>query len=539
MYSESPWSRKTIGDVDVFYHDGLYHLFHLVLPNHDFIAHAVGDNGLNRRRVDNALFIGNPGSWDDLMLWTMHVSEVPHHEGRWRMFYTGLSRRDQGRKQRIGMAISDDLFHWRKTAVAWKDLRGETDPDLVKRARRQLQSDRSDQIHAPYDKDSCFPLEPDPNHYESSADNERNWVSFRDPFYFRDTDRSWLLMAARIREGPVVRRGCVGAMRETSPNHFSTLPPLHIPKLYDDIEVPNLFKIDGDYYLIGSIREDSKIRYWHTDQLSEPWRTYSDNVVLPKGNYAGRVCSDASGVLLFNFYTQRLDDGTVHNLLPPPKRIERRENGQLQAITFEGLHERIEAKINTGCLRPLKDSAFEPDFDHQQTFCRMDGRSLQLVSKAGFQAFVFDQEVDCFRLRTKLSLQGAGKCGIVSRIDAQSHDGYYLSLNLLKGISQFRSWRTGDYGAGENMMQFDTLQEGNWRTQQPQDIDIQLIAFGSYHEFCVDGAVVLSLANSQFSRGLLGFYVESADLRIENLELHKIKSPTQSDEHLSRGWGDK
>jgi len=49
-------------------------------------------------------------------------------------------------------------------------------------------------------------------------------------------------------------------MEETSPHHFRQLPPLHAPMLYDHIEVPNLFRIDGDYYLIGSLREDAKIR---------------------------------------------------------------------------------------------------------------------------------------------------------------------------------------------------------------------------------------------------------------------------------------
>ncbi|HAH48553.1 MAG TPA: glycosyl hydrolase, partial [Planctomycetaceae bacterium] len=110
MFSESTWSRKSIGDVDVVYHDGLYHLFHLVLPNHDFIAHAISDNALNWRRVDNALFIGDPGNWDDLMLWTMHVTPDPHEPGRWGMFYTGISRRDQGKVQRIGLACSEDLY---------------------------------------------------------------------------------------------------------------------------------------------------------------------------------------------------------------------------------------------------------------------------------------------------------------------------------------------------------------------------------------------------------------------------------------------
>ena len=136
MFVETEGSRKAIGDVDVLYHDGLYHLFHLVLPNHDFIAHAVSTNGINWRRVNNALFLGDPGSWDDLMLWTMHVTPDPHHAGRWRMFYTGLSRREQGRVQRIGLAVSDDLFRWRKAPVNWRDRSGPHDPEPVKRARR-------------------------------------------------------------------------------------------------------------------------------------------------------------------------------------------------------------------------------------------------------------------------------------------------------------------------------------------------------------------------------------------------------------------
>jgi len=123
MYSESTGSRKTIGDVDIFFHDGIYHLFHLVLPNHDYIAHAVSNDCFHWRRVENALHIGDPGGWDDSMLWTMHVSPHPQIENRWRMFYTGLSRRDQGMKQRVGLAESDNLYTWKKVAVNWVDRR--------------------------------------------------------------------------------------------------------------------------------------------------------------------------------------------------------------------------------------------------------------------------------------------------------------------------------------------------------------------------------------------------------------------------------
>ena len=75
MYSGSGFSDWEIGDITVIIHEGIYHLFHLIIPNHDYIAHAVSADGISWKRVKNALFVGDPGEWDDDMLWTMHVCE--------------------------------------------------------------------------------------------------------------------------------------------------------------------------------------------------------------------------------------------------------------------------------------------------------------------------------------------------------------------------------------------------------------------------------------------------------------------------------
>jgi beta-fructofuranosidase len=527
VFTESPGTRKTIGDVDVLFHEGVYHLFHLVLPNHDFIAHAISDNGLNWRRIDNAIFIGHPGSWDDLMLWTVHVTPHPHRPG-WRMFYTGLSRRDHGLKQRIGLAESEDLYTWRKAAVHWEDHRGAKDPEAIKAERRKLPRGLSDAIHSAYDAQSVFPIEPDPVFYEADVQGARRWVSFRDPFYFADQDRGWLLAAARINEGPLVRRGCVACMEETAPNIFTAGPALHAPRLYDDIEVPNLLKLDGEYYLIGSLREDAKIRYWHTDELGKPWRNYYDNVLLPQGNYAGRVCRDDSGLLLWNFFTEHLGDRTCDNLMPPPKRLARAANGQLQATTFEQFDRRELDQLDIERVRPLLEL-------QAHEFCEVEAGVLRLASQAGFQACVFEQPMDCFSMTAFLTMQGIGKCGIVSRVDPQTHDGYYFSLDLMKGIAQMRAWGTGPLHSGEQMMRFKTLQAGYWYDGGPRDVTIRLLAFGSYHELSINGSVVLSLSDTSFEQGLLGFYVETADLRIERLRISRLAAPTQSDAHLANG----
>ncbi len=530
MFSEITGSRKTIGDVDVLYHDGLYHLFHLVLPNHDFIAHAVSTDALNWRRVNNALFIGEPGSWDDLMLWTMHVSPDPHQEGRWRMFYTGLSRRDQGDYQRIGLALSNDLFHWKKSPVHWEDHRGPHDPDLVKKALKLSRQKPIPRADAPFDRDSCFPLEPDPKFYEASLSEERHWISFRDPFYFHDGTDGWLLAAARVNHGPVVRRGCVALMKEVSPQHFVAQKPLHHPRLYDDIEVPNLIRLGDDHYLIGSIREDAKIRYWHADALREHWQSYHDNVLLAQGNYAGRVCRDEEGWLLWNFYSMHRDDRTQDNLMPPPKRLVQNDEGLLRAVTFEGIGAYIRESIDVRCAAPLI-----VDVGPSEQVCRVDQEYLELACKSGFQAFVFDGVLEHFRLQAKMDLQGLGKCGLVFRIDPKTRDGYYLSLDLHKGVAQLRAWGTNSQATGDQMMQFKSLQSGFWHSETRGEAEIKLIAFGSYIELSVDGRVVLSLADQHFQRGHVGVYLETAVLRLDNVDLVRLASPSQSDEHLASG----
>ncbi|MBB01365.1 MAG: glycosyl hydrolase [Planctomyces sp.] len=529
MFSEIDGSRKAIGDVDIIYHEGLYHLFHLVLPNHDFIAHAVSTDGVNWRRVKNALFIGDPGTPDDLMLWTMHVSPNPFRPGEWRMFYTGLSRRDQGHYQRLCMATSDDLYNWTKADVHWQDRRGPNDPPAVLEAREYCRSDKATRIASPFNKESNYPLSPDPRYYEASLDEGRNLVSFRDPYYYWDGEQGWLMAAGRVNHGPVVRRGCVALMKEVAENKFEAMPPLHHPGLYDDVEVPNLLHINGEYYLIGSIREDAKVRYWHSEEFGIRWRSYYDNVLLPQGNYAARTCKDENGWLLWHFYSVDQSDRTKNNLMPPPQRICRTPEGLLRTKTFEAFDRWIDEPIDTRCIASFADGSLG------EQECRVDGSSLELRSDCGFQAFVFSQEVENFRFRSKLDLQGKGKCGIVFRLDPETRDGYYLSLDLMKGVAQLRAWGSNPEAGGEEYMSFRGLQSGYWHMKEVGQAELQLLVFGSYVELSVDGWVILSLADQTFQSGLFGIYLETAHLKLTDIEANHLSVCMQSDQHLTEG----
>ena len=51
-------------------------------------------------------------AWDDYTTWT--GATVRDDDGQWHLFYTGTSRAEDAKYQRIGHAVSDDGHDWRR-----------------------------------------------------------------------------------------------------------------------------------------------------------------------------------------------------------------------------------------------------------------------------------------------------------------------------------------------------------------------------------------------------------------------------------------
>ena len=490
MYTGRGFQNFEIGDVDVVKNEGIYHLFHLTLPSHDYIAHAVSEDGFHWKRVKNALFISDPPAWDDDMLWTMHVTPSPYKSGIWRMFYTGICLEEQGRIQRVGLAHSDDLYHWRKV------------------------------------DEGRFPLEVSGQYYESTLEEGRHWVSFRDPFCFYDKGKVYLVAAARAKQGPVIRRGCVSLAEEVSENCFDFRKPLYYPMRYDDVEVPNIFKVGDRYYLIGSIREDIKVHYWYADRLEGPYKNFSDNVLVPQGNYAARVCWDEDRYVVWNFFYKGMKPRGEH-LMAPPKEIAVDDDGHLKLKTFEGFHSLISKTLDVSQLIPLELMFRNPSAVSQKNTA---DSTCWFGCDSGFEAFLFKGEFQNFILSGTLSMEDRGKCGLVFRLNDEG-DGYYLSLELFKGVAQLRAWRSNPGGDIEAAFHYQQLQAA-FQVASPDPHPFTLIAYDQYIEFSLNGHILLTLADNQFEKGRLGFYVESAEIRVENLKL-KTCYPSSSENYLS------
>ncbi|MEP6726479.1 MAG: glycosyl hydrolase family 32 [Bacteroidota bacterium] len=479
MYSGSGFSEWEIGDITVIIHKGVYHLFHLIIPNHDYIAHAVSGDGISWKRVNNAIFVGHPGEWDDDMLWTMHVCEV---NGKFEMYYTGLQRKDRGVISRIGFAESEDLIDWKKN------------------------------------KKNIFPIGPKGIFYESSGTNPRTWLSFRDPFRFEYKGEVYLLLAARTIAGPVSRRGCVGMVKITN-DLPELMPPLFNPLVYDDIECPCVFELRGRFYLLGSIREDIKVRYWFAPDFFGEYHSFQADVLLPQGNYAARIVQDKEHLLVYNFfYTYGKIDSL--RVLPPPKQLDTDDKGRLvlksyyrwQQMVLKTMQQDELGRIEQLYSNPTASSGFA------------DGK-YSFGSRSGYEIFCFRSPSAGFIWEGQLTVEGMGKFGLVCDMDKDGN-GYFISFHAPSGFVQIRAWGFNAQNTRHNFI-FNDLQSGFFTPNEKRSYRFKLIRYGHYIELSINDEVKLTLMDYMYSGGYIGLYSASSLISLQHSVVKTLMDPEE------------
>ena len=201
-----------------------HHLFYLQAPRtlgdpdlrhrHASIGHAVSKDYERWIVLPDALGPSGPPAWDDLATWTGSV--VRGDTGSWHLFYTAISRTDDGRIQRIGRADSDDLITWRRSAD------------------RPL-------------------LEADPRWYETCELMSWREVAWRDPWVFRDPggDGWHMLITARAVGAARNDDGVVAHARSHDLMSWTIEEPLCRPGAgFGQLEVPQSKVIDGRPVLV-------------------------------------------------------------------------------------------------------------------------------------------------------------------------------------------------------------------------------------------------------------------------------------------------
>ncbi len=261
--------------------DGVHHhLFFLLASRalHDpnrrhhraSIGHARSTDLTTWELLPDALVHSDAPAWDDLATWTGSVVRGP--DGLWRMFYTGVSRRDRGLVQRIGMAVSTDLIGW---------TRAHSGPLLEADARW-------------YEK------------LDLTAWIDEAW---RDPYVFPDPggDGWHMLITARVPTGAAEARGVIGHAHSPDLEHWVVRPPLTEPAGFGQLEVPQVAVVDGHPFLLFSCWPDrmdtARAQRWRGggvwvapgQSLLGPWALDSAVALDHPSLYGARLVADRAG----------------------------------------------------------------------------------------------------------------------------------------------------------------------------------------------------------------------------------------------------
>lgn len=248
-----------IGDSWYFVKDGVCHCFYLTCPEtverHMAwdIAHAVSRDLTHWEKQGIALRKGGEDSWDCRCLSTGSVIEF---QGKYWMAYTGQWNSSLGK---IGLAVSNDLFHWEKAAY---------NPILT----------------------------PEGSIFSVRGRGLRKFSHWRDPKLLRRGDEVFGLICATSKTAPGDACGAVAVCRSKDMVQWDIAGELEIEPVCQELECPQIYKIEGRYFLIfscfydlfsekmkrkygGRLRQTSY--YMTADSFWGPYRFIPDFDILP------------------------------------------------------------------------------------------------------------------------------------------------------------------------------------------------------------------------------------------------------------------
>jgi sucrose-6-phosphate hydrolase SacC (GH32 family) len=297
---------------------GRYHLFFLFASRalreehrrhrRAAIGHAVSDDLRDWVQLSDVVTAADPPAFDDLATWTGSVVRGP--DGRWWLFYTGVTLVDDRIRQTIGAATSTDLETWHK--------------------------------------DPASPLvTADGRWYELLGGGEWHEEAWRDPWVLPDPDGDgWhMLITARANAGPDDDRGVIGHAHSPDLRHWEVRPPLSEPGSgFGHIECPQLASVDGRMSLVFSCLDTQfsaarrgtgatgGILYVPVDSPTGPFDIAAARPLTDDAFYCGRLVDDRSGqpVLLAFHYHDRVRQfvGELSDPMPVGWR-----NGELKLVT--------------------------------------------------------------------------------------------------------------------------------------------------------------------------------------------------------------
>lgn len=459
-----PTGKAAAADVIPFYKDGAFYLFYLkdfrdtencgegvpwyLIKTKDFVKFEELGEVLKRGAPDR----------QDLFVFTGSVIE---HEGKYYLFYTGHNPhlREQGKpEQAVMLAVSDDCEKFEKT-------------DFLSFA---------------------------PDGYEM-----HDW---RDPFVYKDGDVFKMLLAARAKEGPFLKRGLTVVCSSVDLRTWKVDGEFYAPHNYFTHECPDLFKMGDWWYLVFSEFSDrTSTRYRMAKELGDEWIAPPNDTFDARSFYAAKTVSDGKKRYVVGWNPTRENDedykpwqwgGTIvaHELV-------QNRDGTLRVKCPDAVDRaygekcEIRERAKTGKIR-----------------CCEGAYTLE---KGGYSYVLFDELPENCKLECEIRLDKKGKdFGLALRMDKEYNLGYYVKFDPVFHRMCFdRNFRPGDVPFMIDSERYLDIEDGGWHS-------LKIIVEGTVAEVYIDG-VAMSVRMYDYKSGGFGIYVNECGASFRNLRLFK------------------
>ena len=326
-----------------------YHLYCLTAPRTPLhphlrhpsarICHSTSENLVDWTYHGIVIGPSDAPAWDDGVTWTGSVVKRP--DGKWMMFYTGARKSENCKLQRIGVALSDDLHTWEKLA-------------------------------------GNPVLEIDPRYYETYDPARWHDQAFRDPWVYEcPQGKGWrMLFTARDPHGIAGGAGLIGQASSPDLLNWTAGEPLFRIGYYGEMEVPQLFCLDGWWFILFSnSSRHREVGYMVNGKAGMVTGTHYIRSRSPSGPfelveeeffagddaghlYGGRAVQGPDGEIMLMAFLNHMADGSFVGKLTDPMPLWTTPEGFLRVdATKYGVNLRDGAGQPDAYLRPAAAAA--------------------------------------------------------------------------------------------------------------------------------------------------------------------------------------
>lgn len=455
------------------------------------LGHAVSKDLVHWEHRPSVLYPGKAGSYDDGDLWTGCTFLK---DGRRYMYYTANHRIGDINDSSIGLAVSDDGINY---------VRHPESP--VIRCNPELYASYENQIRLI-------------GHGEKLIDC-RDLCVVKDP----DGDGYYGYFAARVHSDSCAASSVIALAYSHDLVHWEQRKPCFIPDRYGCVEVPDVFFLDGKWWMLCLTGNMYGQRYctgqpdWSlatiqacADSPEGPFTEVFGHEILGSVNWQG-FCSKTLQLngKRYVFHTQGEDVCCSHfgSIGLPAELV--RTGDHLSPMWCEQLE-----NMKTGLIFSSDSSALLENDGRWGTpgIWNSDGGSVTGYCPDDWSIRLYDTDcTDCIIEATVTPECEAA--GIVLRAEGKDcrAGAYVVLLDTLRGEVWFTATR-----------EFPVIEKKKISVECKQKYDMKIIACGDIFYVFVNGVRCLQLFCPGHSRGKIGYYTERGTAGFGNLSVFSI-----------------